>query len=74
MPLEYKKVIPENKYITNNNPPQLQIELKIKKFKKYKLFSDEGDGWKTDIKLNNRKLFMNFSINSNLERKSQLFS
>ena len=27
LPLEYKKVIPKNKYITNNNPPKLQIEF-----------------------------------------------
>ena len=64
LPLEYKKVIPENKYITNNNPPQLQIEFfeNQKNLKNINCFSDEGDGWKkTDIKLNNRKLFVNFS-------------
>ncbi len=64
LPLEYKKVIPKNKYITNNNPPKLQIEFfeNQKNLKNINCFSDEGDGWKkTDIKLNNRKLFVNFS-------------
>ncbi len=64
LPLEYKKVIPENKYITNNNPPKLQIEFfeNQKNLKNINCFSDEGDGWKkTDIKFNNRKLIVNFS-------------
>jgi len=64
LPLEYKKVIPENKYITNNNPPKLRIEFfeNQKNLKNINCFSDEGDGWKkTDIKFNNRKLIVNFS-------------
>ena len=71
LPLEYKKVIPENKYITNNNPPQLQIEFfeNQKNLKNINCFSDEGDGWKkTDIKLNKSKLFVNFSDKFNFRR------
>ncbi len=71
LPFEYKKVIPENKYITNNNPPNLQIEFfeNQKNLKNINCFSDEGIGWKkTEIKLNNSKLFVNFSDKFNFRR------
>ena len=71
LPLEYKKVIPENKYITNNNPPNLQIEFfeNQKNLENINCFSDEGIGWKkTDIKLNKSKLFVNFSDKFNFRR------
>ena len=71
LPLEYKKVIPENKYITSNNPPNLQIEFfeNQKNLKNINCFSDEGAGWKkTEIKLNNSKLFVNFSDKFNFRR------
>ena len=71
LPLEYKKVIPENKYITNNNPPNLQIEFfeNQKNLENINCFQDEGVGWKkTDIKLNNSKLFVNFSDKFNFRR------
>ena len=36
LPLEYKQIRPKDKYVIDNNPPNLEIEfLKIKKFKKY---------------------------------------
>ena len=64
LPLEYKKVIPEDKYIITNNPPDLEIEFfeDQKNLKNINCFSDEGTGWKeTNIKLDNYKLIVNFS-------------
>ena len=51
LPLEYKKIIPEDKYITNNNPPKLEIEFfeNQKNLNKINCFSDEGAGWKKQI-------------------------
>ena len=51
LPLEYKKVIPEDKYITINNPPNLEIEFfdNQKNLKNINCFSDEGTGWKKQI-------------------------
>ena len=71
LPLEYKKVIPEDKYITKNNPPNLEIEFfkNQKNLKNINCFSDEGTGWtKTNIKLNNNKLIVNFSDKFNFRR------
>ena len=53
LPLEYKRIIPEDKYITDNNPPKLEIEFfkNQKNLNKINCFSDEGAGWKeTKIK------------------------
>ncbi len=71
LPLEYKKVIPEDKYIINNNPPKLEIEFfkNQKNLKKINCFSDEGAGWKeTNIKYSNSKLIVNFSDKFNFRR------
>ena len=64
LPLEYKQIIPKDKYVTNNNPPNLKIEFfeDQKNLKNINCFSDEGAGWKqTNIKLNNNRLIVNFS-------------
>ena len=71
LPLEYKKIIPEDKYITNNNPPNLEIEFfeEQKNLKNINCFSDEGTGWKqTNIKLDNNRLIVNFSDKFNFRR------
>ncbi len=64
LPLEYKKVIPEDKYVTNNNPPNLEISFfdDQKNLENISCFSDEGNTWKkSKIKFYNKKLIVNFS-------------
>ena len=71
LPLEYKRIIPEDKYITDNNPPKLEIEFfkNQKNLNKINCFSDEGAGWKeTKIKYDNSKLIVNFSDKFNFRR------
>ncbi len=64
LPLQYKKMKPENKLITNlNNPPNMQIEFfkNQKNLDKINCFSNEGNDWhKTDLELNQYKLKINF--------------
>ena len=63
-PFEYKKIIPEDKYISkNNNPPELIIEFfeDQKNLEKINCFSDEGKGWdKSKLKLIKNKLHIKF--------------
>ncbi len=64
LPLEYKKITPEDKYITNNNPPKLEITFfkDQKNLENINCFSDEGNNWKkTKIKFQNNKLLVDFS-------------
>ena len=64
LPLEYKNVIPEDKYITNNNPPKLEITFfeDQKNLENINCFSDEGNNWKqSKIKFKDNKLFVDFS-------------
>ena len=47
-PLQYKKLYPEEKYLTNdNNPPKFVVEFfkKQKNLKNINCFSDEGNKW-----------------------------
>ena len=71
LPLEYKKVTPEDKFITDNNPPDLEIEFfkDQKNLENINCFSDEGSGWReTNIKFNNNKLTVKFSDKFNFRR------
>ena len=64
LPLEYKNVIPKDKYITNNNPPKLEITFfeDQKNLENINCFSDEGNNWKqSKIKFQDNKLFVDFS-------------
>ena len=64
LPLQYKKLIPEEKLITNNNnPPKMVVEFfnEQKNLNKINCFSNEGDKWeKSKIKLNEKKLLVKF--------------
>ena len=63
LPLQYKSITPEDKYIKNNNPPKLVINFfkDQKNLKNINCFSDEGNKWdKSNIKLNGNKLIVNF--------------
>ena len=71
LPLEYKKVIPKDKYIIYNNPPKLEIEFfkNQENLDKINCFSDEGSGWKkTNIIYKGKKLFVDFSDKFNFRR------
>ena len=63
-PLEYKNIIPKDKYILqNNNPPETVIEFfeEQKNLEKINCFSDEGKKWdKSKISLVKNKLYINF--------------
>ena len=63
-PLEYKNIIPKDKYILqNNNPPGTVIEFfkEQQNLKKINCFSNEGKGWKkSKIKLVENKLYIKF--------------
>ncbi len=63
LPLQYKSLIPEEKFIKKNNPPQMIIEFfpKQKNIKKINCFSNEGDEWASpNIKIDQNKLIINF--------------
>jgi len=63
-PLEYKKILPEDKFILqNNNPPETIIEFfdEQKNLNQLNCFSDEGKGWDKSItKLIDNKLYIQF--------------
>ena len=63
-PLEYKSIMPEDKYILqNNNPPKTVIEFfeEQKNLDKINCFSDEGNQWdKSKINLVENKLYIEF--------------
>ena len=63
-PLEYKSIIPEDKYVLqNNNPPKTIIEFfeEQKNLEKINCFSDEGNKWdKSIINLLKNKLYIEF--------------
>ncbi len=54
LPLKYKRILPEEKYIKdNNNPPDVTIEFykNIKNLKSLNCYSNEGNKWRnSDIK------------------------
>ena len=62
-PLQYKILIPLDKYLTNNNPPKFLVEFfdEQKNINNINCFSDEGDGWeKSKINFNQNTLSLNF--------------
>jgi len=71
-PLEYKKILPEDKLILqNNNPPETIIEFfkDQKNLEKINCFSDEGKGWdKSVTELIDNKLYIKFRDKFNFRR------
>ena len=63
-PLQYKKLYPHDKYLTDiNNPPKFFVEFfeEQKNIDKINCFSDEGDKWeKSNINFNQKTLSLNF--------------
>ena len=63
LPLQFKNISPDNKYVINNNPPKLIIDFfdEQKNLNQISCFSDEGNNWnKSNIKLIDQKLIVNF--------------
>ena len=63
LPLQFKNISPDNKYVINNNPPKLIIDFfdEQKNLNQISCFSDEGNNWnKSNIKLIGQKLIVNF--------------
>ena len=63
LPLQYKNLIPEEKFIKNNNPPQMIIEFfsDQKNLDRINCFSNEGKEWNSpNIKITQNKLTVNF--------------
>ena len=63
-PLQYKNLLPINKYITHkNNPPSFSVQFfkDQKNLNNINCFSDEGDSWeKSNIYFNKKKLNIQF--------------
>jgi len=62
-PLQYKKIYPDDKYLTYNNPPEFSVEFfkKQKNLNNINCFSDEGNEWKkSNINFNKDILTINF--------------
>ncbi len=63
-PLEYKKLSPENKFLTkSNNPPKFKVEFfdNQKNISNINCFSDEGNGWdKSIVKIKDNILELKF--------------
>ena len=71
-PLEYKKILPEDKLILqNDNPPETIIEFfkDQKNLEQINCFSDEGKGWdKSVTELIDNKLYIKFRDKFNFRR------
>ena len=62
-PLQYKFLNPEDKYVSDNNPPELFIEFfeNQKNIKNINCFSDEGNEWRqSNISFGNNILKLKF--------------
>ena len=64
LPLQYKRIIPEEKFITDqNNPPEMIVEFfnEQENLNLINCFSNEGNKWdKSEIKLDKKKLVVKF--------------
>ena len=63
LPLQYKNILPKDKYIKDNNPPKLIITFfkNQKNLENINCFSDEGNKWdKSDTVLKENNLIVNF--------------
>ena len=62
-PLQYKSVIPEEKYLIKNNPPNFSVEFfdEQKNLNNINCFSDEGNQWeKSNINFSKKILTIDF--------------
>ena len=70
LPLQYKKVYPQEKIIDNINPPDMKVEFfKEQKINNINCYSNEGNGWDSSkLKLENNILKINFRDKFNTRR------
>ena len=71
LPLQYSKIIPEDKLIINNNPPKMEIEFfkEQKNLSAINCFSDEGGSWNnSNIELTENTLVVHFREKFNFRR------
>jgi len=70
LPFQYKQVLPENKIIDNNNPPEMIVEFfDDQKIENMNCFSNEGNGWESSsLEINNNILKINFRDKFNTRR------
>jgi peptidoglycan/xylan/chitin deacetylase (PgdA/CDA1 family) len=70
-PLQYKNLHPEEKYLTNNNPPKFNVKFfeEQKNINNINCFSDEGNEWKkSNINFNQNKINVIFREKFNFRR------
>ena len=63
LPLQYKNIMPKDKFVTNNNPPNLTVEFfkEQKNINKINCFSDEGNKWeKSNVIFQDNKIKIQF--------------
>ena len=72
LPLQYKSVLPKDKFITDkNNPPNMEIEFfeKQKNIKNLNCFSNEGNEWKkSNLQFDKNKVLVKFREKFNFRR------
>ena len=70
LPLQYKKVYPQEKIIDNNNPPDMKVEFfKDQKINNINCYSNEGNGWDSSkLKIEKNILKINFRDKFNTRR------
>ena len=70
LPLQYKKIYPDEKMIDNNNPPDMKVEFfEDQKINSINCFSNEGNGWdNSELELKNNILKINFRDKFNSRR------
>ena len=72
LPLQYKSVLPKDKFITDkNNPPNMEIEFfeKQKNINNLNCFSNEGNEWKkSNLEFDKNKVLIKFREKFNFRR------
>ena len=70
LPLQYKKIFPDEKMIKDNNPPDVKIEFfKEQKISNINCFSNEGKGWdNSDLEVQNNILKIKLKDRFNTRR------
>ena len=70
LPLQYKKIYPDEKMIDNNNPPDMKVEFfEDQIINNINCFSNEGNGWdNSELELKNNILKINFRDKFNSRR------
>jgi len=70
LPLQYKRISPEEKVISDNNPPLMKVEFfQSQNVNNLNCYSNEGDSWgNPNMKIENNILTINFKDKFNSRR------